>query len=97
MPPRSRVNRRGAARVVATGRSKSLCRKSLLTSSNNHYPGCNGATVWRDVGYAYRSGTGDDERISVKIGAYMCVLVKRARDIEEKYHQLNRRRANRTT
>lgn len=50
----------------------------------------NGKTVWQDAGFAYRSGSGADERISVTIGDYRCVLVRRARDIEIKYNQLRR-------
>lgn len=53
----------------------------------------NGKTAWRDVGYAYRSGSGEDEMVSVTIGDYRCILVKRVRDIEDKYHLLQRRRA----
>jgi hypothetical protein len=55
-----------------------------------------GSTVWQDVGYAYRSGVGAEERISVVVHVdehtdYRCVLVKREADIETKYNQLRRR------
>lgn len=54
-----------------------------------------GTAIWQDVGYAYRSGSGSDERISVTVHVddhtdYRCVLVKREADIEAKYNQLRR-------
>jgi hypothetical protein len=54
-----------------------------------------GTVVWQDVGYAYRSGVGADERISVIVHVderadYRCVLVKREADIETKYNRLRR-------
>lgn len=55
-----------------------------------------GTTVWQDVGYAYRSGVGTEERITVTVHVddrtdYRCVLIKREADIETKYNQLRRR------
>jgi hypothetical protein len=55
-----------------------------------------GTVVWQDVGYAYRSGAGTEERISVTVHVdgrtdYRCVLVKREADIESKYNRLRRR------
>jgi hypothetical protein len=55
-----------------------------------------GTAMWQDVGYAYRSGSGSEERISVTVHVdgrtdYRCVLVKREADIETKYNQLRRR------
>jgi hypothetical protein len=67
-----------------------------FTANGKVVTGRDGTPIWRDAGYAYRSGAGNDERISVTVHVddgtdYRCVLVKRSADIETKYNALRRR------